>query len=344
MVPKDPKACHRFAHVSCLHCLFAALDQDFCQHLSAGHPLTWYDNLPQFQVLKRWSFDEVWSIMVHISPYHGPLVHHPIRVGFSAGLFFSVASLGLPRVGGDAKSQVGPAMVNGGCGQGLEIYGKYGLNIWTMYIHVLCQQADSCLCSVVFVQPMFSRFCPAPSGIVLIFIPSIPCLGSVALRACAANIAECPDRANSWDLGSCSRTNTCRASMSTRRFIGWCWKKNNFLWWCYRKDYFLVSVGVCFVLFCPLDPTQNWVMSYPYGRWWQMFGGWNGTKMWATSPCYEPNKTSSKPCSLGVPLRSDVSRWPTLDTLKNYQIYSSSDPQQLTVMTKVPCSGQPQTD
>lgn len=69
-------------------------------------------------------------------------------------------------------------------------------------------------------------------------------------------------------------------------------------------------------------------------------------------------KTSSKPCSLGVPLRSDVSRWPTkkyqkllyqklflytlkilsknilwptLDTLKIIKIYSSSDPQQLTV-------------
>lgn len=67
-------------------------------------------------------------------------------------------------------------------------------------------------------------------------------------------------------------------------------------------------------------------------------------------------KTSSKPCSLGVPLRSDVSRWPTkkyqkllyqklflytlkilsknilwptLDTLKNYQ--NLFFPQQLTV-------------
>lgn len=164
MVPKDPKACHRFAHVSCLHCLFPALDQDFYQHLSAGHPLTWYDNLPQFQVLKRWSFDEVWSIMVHISPYHGPLVHHPIRLGFSAAFFSSC----VPRASTCRRWRKVPS---GSC-HGQRRVGSGAGNIWEIWLKYLdhvhpCTLPASWFLSLFrcFVQLMFSRFCPAPSGL-----------------------------------------------------------------------------------------------------------------------------------------------------------------------------------
>ena len=158
----------------------------------------------------------LWWGMVHNGPYQSiswSPSPSPNQARFLRRLFFPVASLGLPRVGGDAKSQVGPAMVNGGWGQGLEIYGKYGLNIWTMYIHVLCQQADSCLCSVVLFNSCFPDFVQPPVDCSHLH----PCLGSVALRPCAANIAECPDRANSWDLGSCSQTNTCRTCFDSGR-------------------------------------------------------------------------------------------------------------------------------
>jgi hypothetical protein len=114
-----------------------------------------------------------------------------------------------------------------------------------------------------------------------------------------------------------------------------------------------VSVGVCFVLFCPLDHRIGSCHIPMADVWWL-----KRHKHVSHISMLRAEKTSSKPCSLGVPLRSDVSRWPTkkyqkllyqklflytlkilsknilwptLDTLKIIKIYSSSDPQQLTV-------------